>query len=87
MHLAVPGAVAHLYHTQRVLTQGGEYMAWLSEDFHLGNQQLERSSGADGRLTYAPSGDFPSRTYPPRILRRLWHWGRRSMAESVLIGN
>ena len=34
MHLAVPGAVAHLSHIQRALNQGGVYQAWLSLAFH-----------------------------------------------------
>ena len=34
MHLAVPGAVAHLYHIQRALFQAGTDRAWLSPDFH-----------------------------------------------------
>ena len=34
MHLAVPGAVAHLYHIQRALAEAGEDRAWLSPDFH-----------------------------------------------------
>ena len=33
-HRAVPGAVAHLYHIQRALTQGGKDRAWLLADFH-----------------------------------------------------
>ena len=33
-HLAVPGAVAHLFHIQRVLNQGGVDQAWLSPSFH-----------------------------------------------------
>ena len=32
--LAVPGAVAHLFHIQRALNQGGVDQAWLSPDFH-----------------------------------------------------
>ena len=34
MQLAVPGAVAHLYHIQRALSQAGTDRAWLSRDFH-----------------------------------------------------
>ena len=34
MHLAVPGAVAHLFHVQRALNQGGVDQAWLSPEFH-----------------------------------------------------
>ena len=34
MHLAVPGAVAHLFHIQRALNQGGVDQAWLWPDFH-----------------------------------------------------
>ena len=34
MHLAVPGAVAHLYHIQCVLAQVGADRAWLSPYFH-----------------------------------------------------
>ena len=34
MHLAVPGAVAHLYHIQRALSQVGTNRAWISPDFH-----------------------------------------------------
>ena len=34
MHLAVPGAVAHLYHIQRALSQTGTDRAWLSPDFY-----------------------------------------------------
>ena len=34
MHLAVPGAVAHLYHIQRALSQAGTDWAWLSPGFH-----------------------------------------------------
>ena len=34
MHLAVPGAVAHLFHIQGALNQGGVDRAWLSPDFH-----------------------------------------------------
>ena len=33
MHLAVPGAVAHLSHIQRALNQGGVDRAWLSPAF------------------------------------------------------
>ena len=34
IHLAVPGAVAHLYHIQHALSQAGTYRAWLYPDFH-----------------------------------------------------
>ena len=34
MYLAVPRAVAHLYHIQRALTQGGKYKAWLLGEPH-----------------------------------------------------
>ena len=34
VHLVVPGAVAHLFHIQRALNQGGVDQAWLSPDFH-----------------------------------------------------
>ena len=34
MHLAVPGAVAHLFQIQRALNQGGVDRAWLSWEFH-----------------------------------------------------
>ena len=34
MHLAVLGAVAHLYHIQRALSQAGTDRAWMSPDFH-----------------------------------------------------
>ena len=34
MYLAVPGEMAHFYHIQRTLTQGGEYKAWLSSAFY-----------------------------------------------------
>ena len=34
MHLAVPGAVAHLFHIQSALNQGGVDRAWLSPAFH-----------------------------------------------------
>ena len=34
MHLAVPGAVAHLYHIKRALDQAGVDRAWLYPDFH-----------------------------------------------------
>ena len=34
MHLAVPGVVAHLFHIQRALNQGGVDRAWLSPEFH-----------------------------------------------------
>ena len=34
MHLAVPGAVAHLFRIQRALNQGKVDQAWLSLDFH-----------------------------------------------------
>ena len=33
MHRAVPGLVAHLFHIQHALTQGGVYREWLSPDF------------------------------------------------------
>ena len=34
MHLAVPGEVAHLFHVQRALNQGGVDRVWLSLAFH-----------------------------------------------------
>ena len=34
MHLAVPIAVAHLYHIQCALTQGVKDRYWLLADFH-----------------------------------------------------
>ena len=34
MYLAVPGAVAHLFHIQCTLNQGGVDRAWLSQAFH-----------------------------------------------------
>ena len=34
MHLVVPGEVAHLFHIQRALNQGGVDQAWLSLAFH-----------------------------------------------------
>ena len=33
MHLAVPGAVAHIFHIQRAQNQGGVDWAWLSPAF------------------------------------------------------
>ena len=33
MYLAMPGAVAHIYHIQSTLKQGGEDRAWLPSDF------------------------------------------------------
>ena len=34
VHLAVPRALAHLYHIQRTLTQVGKDWAWILADFH-----------------------------------------------------
>ena len=51
------------------------------------NQQMDRTSGADGCYTHAPSGDRPLRTYSPGILQRLWHRGGGGMAEPVQIGD
>ena len=34
MHLAVSGAVAHLYHLQRALAQAGKDNAWLPPEFY-----------------------------------------------------
>ena len=34
IHLMVPLSVAHLFHVQRALNQGGVDQAWLSPDFH-----------------------------------------------------
>ena len=34
IHLAVPGAVAHLTHIKRTLNQGGVDLSWLSPAFH-----------------------------------------------------
>ena len=34
MHLAVPEAVAHIFHIQCALIQGGADWAWLSPAFH-----------------------------------------------------
>ena len=34
MHLAVPGPVAHLFHIQHALNEGGVDWAWLSPAFH-----------------------------------------------------
>ena len=34
MHITVPGVVAHLFHIQRVLNQGGVDWVWLSPSFH-----------------------------------------------------
>ena len=34
MHLAVPGAVAHLYYIQHALSQAETDRAWLSPAFH-----------------------------------------------------
>ena len=34
MHLAVPGAMAHLFYIQCALNQGGVDRAWLSPAFH-----------------------------------------------------
>ena len=34
VHLVVPGVIAHLYHIQRAMTQGGEDRAWLLPYFH-----------------------------------------------------
>ena len=34
IHLALPGVVAHLYHLQRALAQGGLDWAWLFPKFH-----------------------------------------------------
>ena len=34
MHLAVPGAVAHFFHIQRALNQGGVDRACLSPEFY-----------------------------------------------------
>ena len=36
MHLAVSGAVAHLYHLQRALAQAGADRAWMYPEFHRG---------------------------------------------------
>ena len=34
MYLVLIGAVAHLFHSQRTLNQGGVEQAWLSPSFH-----------------------------------------------------
>ena len=34
MHLAVPGAVAQLYHIHSALKQGGKYRDWILADYH-----------------------------------------------------
>ena len=34
IYLTMPGAVAHLFHIQRTLNQGGVDRAWLSTAFH-----------------------------------------------------
>ena len=53
MHLAVPGAMAHLFYIQRALNQGGVDQAWLSPDFHreLDNWKALALQAAS-RLTY-----------------------------------
>ena len=35
MHIAVPGVLAHLFHIQRALNQGGVDRAWISPALHF----------------------------------------------------
>ena len=59
VHLAVPGAVAHLFHIQRTLNQGGVDRTRLSPAFHHDlNLEGDRSPG--GVQADAPGRNHPS---------------------------
>ena len=63
MHLAVPGAVAHIYHIQRTLPQVGMDRAWLSPAFHsniidwkiLGDQTADQPTHLDDIVRRKPT--------------------------------
>ena len=59
MYLAVPGEMAHFYHIQRTLTQGGEYRAWISSAFH---QELAEFKSLINQIAAHP-------TYLDKIIR------------------
>ena len=82
MHLAVPGTVAHLYHIQRDLAQGGGgggpglAVARISSM----DSGLVGPSSADGSLAYAPGRDLPSQTHPSGVMQRFGPRGRGHVA-------
>ena len=86
MHPAVPGAVAQLYHIQRVLSLAGTDRAWLYPDFHLQDFRLEHAGRSDSRPAHSSRQDRLSQTHPSGVLQHLRTWGRGSMARSVRFG-
>ena len=73
MHLPVPGAVAHLYHIQHALAQGGGGGGELGlavSSLSSRNHRLAGPSSANGIPSHAPIQDRPSQTHPYGVLQR-----------------
>ena len=55
MHLAIPGAVDHLFHIKRALNQGGVYQVWLFQAFnHELTDWKALAFQAESRPTHLP---------------------------------
>ena len=68
MHLAVTGAVEHLYHIQRALDQGGVGLGLDLESLSPGSCRLAEPPGANGSLAHAPGQDRTLRSHPYGVL-------------------
>ena len=87
MHLAVPGSVAHLFHIQRALNQGGVDQAWLSPEFHreLANWKVLALQAASqpthlAEIVLAGSSHTPPAPRPDASQNPRWVGSRRTIS-------
>ena len=76
MHLAVPGAVAYLYHIQRALSHGGGGPSLAISAILLQDRGLADTISVNGSPSHTSSQDCPPRDHPSRVIRRLGNRGR-----------
>ena len=70
MHLTVTGALAHIYHIQRALAQGGGGPGLDFFGLSLGDFVLAGPCGTNIVLDYSPGQYCPPRAHPSRVLQR-----------------
>ena len=80
MHLAVPGAVEHLYHIQRALAQGGGGPGQAVTSISLRDLELAVLISANGSPSHSPVRNHLSQTHPSGVLQGFWPRGRGCVA-------
>ena len=83
--LALPGAVAYLYHVQRTLKQGGGRKGLDIVIISLMNRRLEGTSRSDSGSAHSSGWDYLYKSHPPGVLQRLRHWRRVCVNRSIQI--